>query len=157
MTDAYKIVKYQSQNKVFEKMKLTDFADRLAWDLIYNNDRKEARSTFISSLQTQPSVDGIEVSCVTITSPTSAVSSVSGTSSGEQSGLMKHKLKKSDKREGDKSQRFCRQACITCGKKCSLYCEHPMCLHSGRNNGKLFYCSSLCFKSHLEEMKPYYN
>ena len=149
------MVKYQSSNKAFDKMTITDFTDRLAWDLIYNNDRKEAPSVFISSLRIQPSEDHVEVSCVKVTSQTTSISSVTGISSAGRSELMKHKLKKSEKKE-PKSNRTSRVRCVTCGKKCFMYCEHPLCSHSSKSNGKLFYCNNVCFQSHIEEMKAYH-
>ena len=136
-------------------MSIIDFTDRLAWDLIYNNDPKEGHSVYIPPVDIQPTVNEIEVSCVEVTSQATSLSSVTGISTGGLSELMKHRLKKTDKRENGKSNRLCRVKCVACkvAKSAVLYCEHPMCLHSGRGNGPLFYCGNACFKSHIDEMK----
>ena len=107
-------------------MKLADFSNRLAWDLIHNNDIIEVCSGFIPSLNIQLSENKVESSCIEVTSQTTAISSISGVSSGELVELAKHRLKNSEKREGGKSNCICWVPFVTCGEKCCIYFEHPM-------------------------------
>ena len=90
MTDAYRIATYQSSCKVFDKLSIIGFADRLTWDLIYNNDPKDRSGEFIPPTYIQPSENGVEVSCIELSTPTSSLSSVSELTSLGISELMKH-------------------------------------------------------------------
>ena len=119
MTDAYLLAWYQSSNDKIKNMSMIAFADRLAWDLIYNLDQREAPSLFISS--SAPSL-------IDRCSPASAISSVSGFSFTEPDPK-KHLLVSNFTKEP--CGRVRRRQCEICGKKGMKICSHEMCIKKG--------------------------
>ena len=160
MTDAFLLVRHQSKNAAFDSMKISQFADRIAWDLIYNNDSKSLNSTFILSSSSRHNVANqpfanqplIVPNVLTCNqhSPTS-ISTVTNDSeaarfSFQLDDLKLHTLGKNE--EVGPNGRARRRKCKVCSVgKIDTICQHPRCKAAA-----FFCCTGKCFETHYHEM-----
>lgn len=153
ITDAYQLSWYQSMNESIQSMSMTDFADRMAWDLINNSDQKEVPSVYLSSSAPTSIATSIPPTSIVRSSTSSAISSLSGSSfpdSAENTNAAqdKHKLITNPKKEPSGRARRCK--CYYCGKKTTKICGHKDC---GDEVLRLFFCVGKCFDRHTQEMQ----
>ena len=155
VTDAFLLVRHQSKNAAFDSMKISQFADRIAWDLIYNNDSKSLDSTFTLSsssshnVANQPFIVPNEATC-NQHSPTS-ISTVTNDSeaarfSFQLDDLKLHTLGKNE--DVGPNGRARRRKCKVCSEsKIDTICQHPRCKAAA-----FFCCTGKCFEIHYHEM-----
>ena len=148
--DAWLLARFQSTNNDVQQMKVVEFADHLASDLIANKSRRVTSNLFLPA-----SVGAIE----NAVSPLSVLGSNSVASFYSVTQLvLAHKLVNTSERADD--ARLWRRRCFGgCGLKVTRVCDHEACrLHmytvrKQEYRGKYF-CSD-CHVAHREEIARY--
>ena len=170
VTDAWLLARYQSNNQNVKKMKVTDFADRLAWDCTHNPHSKNkngsgSSNSFIPSNEDQSTevyISGNEISINTgeLSFLQSTISPLS------QSALSIYNIAHNPIISDDKdnSGRTRRRRCNKCRALTVWKCNHPVCAsHIARYNNceyeGTFFCikvkkgeSKSCLQLHQEDM-----
>ena len=96
---------YQCTNQDIKNMSMSEFADCVAWDLIYNEEKKDAPSTFITTSGSPSTSSSIGskypgVNCISIESPLSSMSTITNLFD-EVEG---HQLKRTEERENGRTR-----------------------------------------------------
>lgn len=106
---------------------MSEFADCVPWDLIYNEEKRKLISTFIPAsdstyIPSSISPEYLAVGCIYIES-SSGISSNSTISNlfGEVDGHKLKKIKEKEECEGTKQGR-----CAVCNRRAMWFCAHPM-------------------------------
>jgi hypothetical protein len=159
ITDCWNAVRNFSKNEDLENMAIVDYADRLAWDLIYNDESTQETAAFLesdtSSLPSMVAIENTQGGASTI-SPLSQ-----GSGSSNLSTARSHILIKNPERTMDGGyERPMRRRCDRCGKRTHWMCSHPVCMTKIKTYGSeeysgLFLCGTpaLCFQTHLDEVR----
>jgi hypothetical protein len=179
VVDCWRLLKFQSKNKAMRSLRMIDFADRLAWDLVHNRMNAELGTTLVESSSTsesssKPSSTSESSSkppAIVLVSPTrTEASPVSRMSSDSRSIFLnfytdeaqRHKLVMTE--DLDDSGRPRRRRCIigNCRAdkkqtaKTQYFCDHPNCRAFVYTYGKKayqgkYFCTS-CFDEHRSEI-----
>ena len=149
VTDAFLLARASSSNKKIKEMKLTAFADSLAWDLIHNKD-KDVECNYIppssATLLSSPACQPANVINCCDSSSSSPISEVTLDPALERD---KHKLVDIEEWDRNGERRLRRQCTICKKKKTHKICAHPMC-QKGKYSVHL--CSDNCLEVHRDRV-----
>lgn len=150
--DAWLLARHQSTNPNVQKMKVVEFADHLASDLIANTSRR-GTSTGISAFIPASVDDTNALSPLSALGSNSVASSLSSTHH-----LLSHKLVDTSERAED--GRLWRRRCFGgCGQKTTRVCNDKVCcIHMYTVRKKEFrgkYFCNDCHEAHKEEIASY--
>ena len=162
VTDAWKAYRCGTSDK--KTIGVVDFADRLAYDMINNNEANTLRSTYIPAAATTPvpmtvDIPGDEPTQVAALSPLTAVSMA--TILSEHGYIVNPEMEKTpDSRTGN--CRAHRRTCMKAGCKAQTQfcCENSRCQKKTLNpNGRVVYGTFYCLRhwaDHHKEVHDWY-
>lgn len=151
ITDCWNAVRHYTSNEDPKNMAIVDYSDRLAWDLIHNEESATERAAFL-----EPDTSSLP-SHVTLEHSAAAASTISPLSIGTRSvnsSIESHVLIKNpdlDPKEG----RPQRRRCAKCSTRTMWLCNHPVCRSTTKTYGAneyegLFLCANgKCFQTHI--------